>query len=285
MKKKNIIIVKEKKEPLASLIISDPHVGSAFGMMPRGFHTKNGNEIRLNPIQNWLMNKWELCEKWFYKYMDGDPYILIGNGDLIDGDHHNSSELWSTVESDHGIAAYHLLKNLSMRADSVFLTEGTEVHTKDHEHSIAYQLRARGANVVMPKGTGGAWATLDIEIAGTYCKFDHHIASSTRPHLEASALSIAMGCVRQECARAGHRIPKVIARAHRHKFGEFCDGYGRILVTPPWQAITRYGRKVVPHAIIQVGFVVLDWRGKPRDSVPTLENQFFTVEQSPIIKV
>ena len=155
------------------------------------------------------------------------------------------------------------------------------MHTKGNEHGLAYTLSNKGANVVMPKGEGGAWRNLKLDIAGTYCKFDHHIGTTSRPYLEASQLSIVMGCERQEAARAGHRVPKVIGRAHRHRFGHFDDGDGSCFVLPPWQTVTRYGRKVVPHAIPQVGIVVLDWRNCEDNSTPVVHKHLHTIKEAP----
>ena len=263
-----------------AVVVSDPHAGSAFGLMPRGFFTKEGNEIRLNPIQEWLMSCWDDCWDWFYKLAGNDEWSLILNGDLVDGVHHGTKEIWSNDESDHGIAAYHLLKPIGLKASSVFLTEGTEIHTKGQEHSIAYHLRSAGVPVRLPTPHSGAYPSLRIELAGTLCKFDHHTSTTSRPYLEASALSITMGAERVETARAGHRVPKVFGRAHRHKFGHFDDGYGVMFTTPPWQALTRYGRKVVPHAIPQVGLVVLDWRNAEDNSTPALHRRLHTLKEA-----
>lgn len=263
------------------IVISDLHAGSTYGIMPPNFHTKEGNEIGLNDVQKWYWECWEDCWKWAYELIGDEEWSVVLNGDMIDGYHHGTKEVWSNDESDHGIAAYHLLKDKISGATSIFLTEGTEVHTKGHEHALAYQLDSKGLNVVRPNATSGAWTTLRVEFGGTVCKFDHHIGTTARPYLEASQLSIAMGAERVEAARAGHRVPKVYGRAHRHKFGHFDDGYGMMFTTPPWQALTRFGRKVVPHAIPQAGFIILDWEGID-DGVPVLHKRLHTIKQPPI---
>jgi hypothetical protein len=266
--------------PKLAVILSDLHAGSTYGIMPAGFHIKEGNEIGLNTTQKWLLECWEDCWEWFYSLCGADPFSIIINGDAVDGVHHGTTEVWSNDESDHGIAAYHLLKNHCIKASSVFLTEGTNIHTKGHEHTLAYQLKSAGGKIKMPKGHGGAWPSLEVEFAKTLCKFDHHISTTSRPYLEGSGLSIAMGAERVESGRSGHPIPRVFGRAHRHIFGEFCDGYGLIFTTPPWQTSTRYGRKFAPHSKIQVGMVVLDWRDtKEEDCVPVLHKKLFCTER------
>lgn len=269
--------------PRLVVCISDLHAGSTYAIMPPGFYTKEGNLIGLNKVQEWLWNCWEDSWKWFDELAGDDPWILIVNGDAIDGNHHGTKEIWAVDETDHGSAAYHVLKEPALSAHSMYIVDGTESHTKGHEHSLAYMLKAKNANVVMPDTVAGAWGTLNIEVAGTLCKFDHHISSTSRPYLEASALSIHMGSERVESSRAGHRVPRVFGRAHRHKFGSFDDGHGLMFTTPPWQTLTRFGRKVVPHAIPQCGMVVLDWRHCADDTVPTLHKRLHTIaEASPV---
>ena len=265
--------------------IADLHSGSTYGLMPPKFHTKEGNEIGLNQIQKWYWKTWQKSWDWVLDTVGSDPWGLLINGDAIDGTHHGTKEIWSNDESDHGIAAYHLLKPYASMADSVLLTEGTEVHTKGHEHQLAYQLDSHGAKVVRPTEQGGAWPSIRMEMAGTLCKFDHHISATKRPYLEASALSIAMGSERVESARAGYKVPKVYGRAHRHKFGSFTDGYGIMFTTPPWQAATRHGRKFVPHAVIQAGIVILDWREREDGDLPDVKFKMFNPKSLPTIKI
>jgi hypothetical protein len=266
-------------------IVSDLHAGSTYGILPPGFHTRNGNEIGLNDYQKWIWDCWGDCWGWFDKLRGKEDYTLVMNGDAVDGFHHGTTEIWTNDESEHGIAAYHVLKEPASKAASVFLTEGTESHTRGHEHGLAYQLKAKGSKVIMPKGSGGAWPTLDISVHGTRIKFDHHIGTSMRSYLEASQLGIVLGNMRSEYARAGHDCPKVLVRAHRHRYGLFSDGYGMTVVTPAWQLLTRFGRRVVPDAVPQIGIVVLDWRDKEKGELPDVQTRLHTIKQSSPIKL
>lgn len=270
-------------ESRLAVIINDIHAGSSLGLVPRGFRTLEGIGIGMNRVQEWLMECWEDGWEWFYALAKKDPWALIANGDMIDGIHHKTTQIFSNNLSDHISAAYNLLKKPALKANAVFLTEGTEIHTTTTEHSLAYQLEAKGVNVIRPAKESGAWDSLLVEFAGTLCKFDHHISSTSRPYLEGSALSIHMGAERQEAARSGYRIPKVFGRAHRHRFGYFSDGNGLIFCAPPWQVSTRYGRKFSPHGIPQVGMAVLDWRHTKDNEIPTLHSRLYTIKQPPII--
>src|SRR3990167_9135330 len=185
-------------KPRICVIVSDLHAGSTSGIMPPGFHIKEGNEIWLNPLQKWLWDCWLDCWKWFDKIAEGEDFILVVNGDAIDGRHHGMTEIWSVDEAELGIAACHILKEPAKKAEQVFLTLGTETHTKGHEHALAYQMKAKGINVKLPgeKFGGGAFSTLDLHVAKTYCKFDHHVVATSRSYLEATGYSTTFGSLR-----------------------------------------------------------------------------------------
>lgn len=241
------------------VVVSDLHIGSDYGLLPPGFHNKSGNEIGLNPLQRWLWEEWQDMWAYVHKYRDDRPFSVIVNGDVIDGFHHGTKEIWSHDESEHGIAAYFVLRDALQDAHKVFFVEGTESHTKDYEHAIAVRLDSELKNVV------GCFPTLDLEMNGSFIRADHHISTTTRAYLETSALGPTLNNERINRSRHGSRIPDIVFRAHRHRFGLFDDGYGMICVTPPWQGLTRFGRRVVPDAMLQVGSVIVDWKsGKPQ---------------------
>jgi hypothetical protein len=236
--------------------------------------TLEGTNLRQNAVQKWLWGCWQDCWAWVDDVVGDDDWALIVNGDAVEGNHHGTREIISAEDGDHATAAYHCLKPHAAKASKRYLVMGTECHTKEAEHNLAKQL-----NCDEPDGPRAAWPELRITIAGTLCHFRHHITTTSRPYLEGSALSIHLGVERQEAARAGHDTPRVMVRSHRHRFGVFDDGFGLGVVTPPWQALTRYGQKVVPAANVQVGAVVLDWRDRGDDEIPDVRKRLHTAKQ------
>lgn len=266
------------------MLVGDPHAGSTYGVLPEGFITHEGNEVKRNALQRWMGDAWDDCMEFKKKVIGKDPFALGWNGDLIDGNHHGTKEIWSVNEADHMMAAVEFMKPLSLEADSVYITEGTESHTKNAEHTIAKILQGDGVNVISPKGKG-AWDSLALEIAGSLVEVDHHMPTAMRSYLEASALSIMLGDVRNQRARAGARCPDVIVRSHRHRFGLYEDGYGMALALPAWQALTRFGRKVVPGAMPQVGIVILDWRNVEDGGTPVVHKRLHTIKSRTPVSV
>jgi hypothetical protein len=248
-----------------AVVLSDLHCGSTYGLLPPDFETLEGNKVEQNAVQKWLWTCWkDATEKWLPKLIGTDEFALIVNGDATEGIHHHSTEIISPELGDHLEAATITLKPLAEWASERFVTEGTEVHTKNIEHALAKSIKAKRD----PDTTKAAWPRLVLTIAGCRCVFQHHITTTSRPYLEASALSIHLGVEQLEAAKNGEPLPQVLCCAHRHRYGEFRDASGLCLVTPPWQLLTRFARKVVPSARTRPGIVVLDWRERDDGELP-----------------
>jgi len=264
-------------KPNLLVCVSDTHVGSTFGLLHPGFETHEGNPVGQNELQKWLWNAWEDCWKWAEQVIGADDWSLVINGDAIDGNHHHTKEIWSPDEGDHLQAAAEIFTDAASGASSVYITEGTESHTKGLEHALAKILKNNGIKVVT-NGKRGAWDSLHLKVSNSLCEFDHHMPTSMRSYLEASALSITLGDIRNQRARSGAESPRVIVRSHRHRFGLYEDGYGMMVALPAWQGLTRFGRKVVPGAMPQCGLVILDWRGTEGDCTPTVHKRLHTIK-------
>lgn len=253
-------------------VLSDPHCGSSYGLLPPGFVTLEGNEQGQNAVQRWLWKCWQdATQVWMPRVSRGDRYAVVMNGDLTEGVHHRSTEVISTDLGDHLEAAIQVLQPVAAAAAAAYVVEGTPCHTLNLEHAIAKAIKAKPCS-----STGRpAWGRLDLTIAGTRAIFQHHVATAMRPYLEASGLGIALGVEQLEAAKAGEAIPKVLGVAHRHRYGEFRDASGLCVVSPPWQGLTRFGRKVVPSARTAVGMMALDWRGLPDGSLPHVHSMIY----------
>lgn len=272
--------VVQDNRPKILVCLSDLHVGSTKGILHPGFVTHEGQEIGLNPLQQWYWEAWQDCWGWMKKVVGDEPWGLVVNGDVIDGNHHGTKEIWSVDEGDHLAAAVELLKPVSQDASAVFIVEGTESHTRNFEHALAKSLAGSGVAVVKETEKAPAWQSLNVRVNGALTVVDHHVTTSMRSYLESSAMSITLGDVRNARSRAGHEVPQVIIRSHRHRFGLYEDGYGLVVFLPAWQALTRFGRKVVPGAIPQCGLVILDWRNVEYTGTPVVHKRLHTVQQA-----
>ena len=250
------------------IVLSDLHCGSSYGLLPPGIKLQEGNIVEQNALQQYLWNCWEDWQRDFFdKHIGDEPFALVVNGDATEGVHHGTKEIVSPDPSDHRLIALHALAPLAEKAEHVFMVEGTDCHVGNSEHKLGYDLGA-----VRPSRHSflGAWRTLRLKVHGCPCMFYHHISTTKRVYLEASQLSIELRNGQLEAVRAGFEPHKVLGAAHRHRYGSYKAGDALSFVTPPWQGVTRFGRKVVPAAFCEPGVVILDWSEKEFGETPDL---------------
>lgn len=260
------------------VVISDLHVGSTLGLLPPGFVTHEGNEIIPNKIQKWLWDCWsDIWINWLPSRIQGQDWVLVVNGDLVDGVHHGTTQIISNDVGDHVRACQLAMEMpLRMRPTRLYITEGTESHTRNTEAAIG---KAVGSEIDKSNNRH-AFEKLYLSCHGNLCCFFHHMPTTSRPYLEAGAMSIVLGVARQEAARNNMPIPSVVCCAHRHRHGHFSDGCGMLAVTGPWQALTRYGMRVVPSAVPSPSCIVLDWSEKQLGELPRVDEKIYRPKAS-----
>jgi hypothetical protein len=234
--------------------------------------TEQANAAHEAFVQSWLWDCWrDATERWLPALVGNDPWALVLNGDLVEGVHHKTKQVISTDTADHVDAALALLEPLAKLASKTFVVKGTECHSGTNETTIGKVLKAEKD----PETGKEAWDRLSLTVAGTRCIFQHHVQTAMRPYLEASGLGIALGTEQLEAAKSGEPIPRVLSVAHRHRFGEYRDASGLCVAGPPWQALTRFGYKVVPSARTRPGLFALDWRNRRDGELPELHAQTY----------
>lgn len=181
----------------------------------------------------------------------------------------------SADQNDQIGAVLQVLGPLEGKATRIYLTKGTESHTRNDECWIGNQLGA----VPDPATGHGAWDRLELVLpTGKVFSASHHMPATKRVYLEASMLSIELQNEIMERVRCGKTPPDIVARAHRHTHGVYSNGRQMFMVTGAWQGLTRYGRKVVPHAIPSASCIILDSRGKSAGDMPVVHEKIFINE-------
>lgn len=245
---------------------SDIHAGSTVALFPPGFVTLEGNKIDQSPIQKWLWECWLRCNGWLDGILGDSPHAMVLNGDMIEGIHHRSKQVVSADTQDHVEAAIHILRDRCHRANKTFVVRGTECHTNNSEIVIGKALKLE----VNPETELPAWDRLTLDMCGVRAVYRHHIGTSTRRSLGGTQLSLTLAEEQLEASNNGEPIPRIVVCSHRHKYGFYQDEHGMCVVSPPWQALTRFGHKVVPAARTKPGIVVLDWRDREDGELPVL---------------
>lgn len=265
-----------------AVVLSDLHFGSTVGLWPSDFVSQEGVPIGQNKFQKWLWKCWlDLHDVQLPKFIGDSPYALFLNGDIIEGLHHRTMQVMTANATDQVTASQSVLGPIALEAKKIFVIKGTEVHTKDREISLGAALGAE-----KDTSTGQhAFDKLLIKIHGCPCVFKHHITTTSRPYLEATALSTELGSERIEAARNHHPIPKVLCVAHRHRHGIYRDANGIVCVTSGWQGLTRHGYKVVSSSMPVPSCIVLDWREKNYGEIPRVEDFVYLPEAPKSISI
>jgi hypothetical protein len=253
--------------PLLNLVLSDTHCGGDCALFPPEVELEDGTVIGhgRNKRLKWLWNCFLEMQTRFKAIRDGDPYILTLNGDLIEGIHHRTEEVVSAKIMEHLTVAYVALGDLIRGAERVIVTRGTECHVRDLENVLCKEF-----------GIAKAKDVQQYTVHGTLVDARHHMPVTGRKHLESSALGIVMANCISNMTRAGHPVPKVFLRGHRHTGGAYDDGENMIVVNGAWQFLTRHGNKVVTDSIPRASAHVLDWRHCPKNSLPALHRMYYT---------
>ena len=268
-----------KKKTELLVVVSDLHCGSHVALAPPETETHTGNVVGFgkNIHQEWLWENWLEMVKKVGSICNGDRAALVVNGDATEGAHHrNNAELVASEIEVHATMAKECLTPLLDICHKSYVVKGTECHTRDMESYLAKLIEAEGCSAK------DKWL---LDFSGCLVDAAHHMGTSSRSYLEASLLSITMGNANLNYVRAGHRVPSVYLRAHRHCHGVYSDGKSMIAVTGAWQWLTRHGHKVVQTSIPRPSAVVMDWRGRPSGALPHCHEIIFNTPQHEITHV
>lgn len=252
------------------VVVSDLHCGSDVGLAPPKTKTAKGNIIGFgdNVHQAWLWDRW-LEGAAAIKSIVGKSRkaALVLNGDATEGSHHrNEASLIAADIEVHTQMAQECLLKLSCLCSKIFIVKGTECHTANMETQLAKRMGAEGARA------RDKWL---LQINGCLVDAAHHMTTTGRAYLEASAMSILMGNARLNYMRSHQPVPSVYLRAHRHCGGYYSDNDGLFAVTGAFQFLTRHGFKVVTDSIPRPSLLVLDWRGKLEGALPAVHSITF----------
>ena len=259
------------------VILSDIHAGSDVGLAPPLVKTRKGNVIGFgeNIHQQWLWENWLDGISRIKTIVGKSPCSLLTNGDMTEGIHHRcEAALVAALIETHTDMAVECMQPLLKICQQRYVTLGTECHTQHAEDIFAEKIGAE---------TGKAKNRWLIDADGCLIDALHHMTTTSRANLEASAMSILMGNARINTMRSGHRVPNVFIRAHRHCGGHYSDGQGLFCVTGGWQFLTRFGFKAVPDSVPRPSFMVLDWRDSKIGELPRVHNITFDTPQDEIV--
>jgi len=186
----------------------------------------------------------------------------------VEGVHHKTKEVIHHDPGVHIACAIKCIEPLAAKASLVFATKGTPAHVgHSSELAIGSAIKAV-ADPNHDDETAHAAGDWQIQTGSHLMSVWHHCSATSREWLESGEYSRAIAHERAQCLRADHPIPSVFVRAHRHVPGIFQSPSGLMVVTPAWQLLTSFGRKVVPGSRCFVGGCIIDLSGPVPLAIP-----------------
>lgn len=264
--------MKPNKIPVRNIVVvSDTHFGCQLGLCP-------SNGCKLDEDGRYIPSKaqkvvWAWWEQFWLEFVPGstkkEPFVLVHNGDVIEGVHHGSTTQISHNIGDQKRLAIQVLKPVVDRAVKYYSVRGTPAHvgqSSTEEEQVAKELGA------VPNEAGQhSRYELWLDLGGHLIHFLHHVGTTSSSAHEASAVNAELAAEFVEAARWGEKPPSVIIRSHRHRCIEVriptSVGYATATVTPAWQLRTPFSFKIAGARLSppQIGGLVirLDSEGHP----------------------
>ena len=222
------------------VVLSDTHIGSSTAVSPLHYtvHNRSSYEaqtMEANRLQKWLYANWID----FYDYVKSKArkhrIIVAHLGDVIDYNHHGSTQLVQEV-GDQVEMAKTLLMPYRDIADKFIGILGTAAHAgADHatEVSLYQELKADFIEQQM---------TIDID--GVRVDLAHHGRAGFRPW-SSSAANLASE-IMLDYAQSGLPLPNYIFRGHLHVMDDSGSKFEntRLIQCPSWQLRTTYANRV-----------------------------------------
>jgi hypothetical protein len=198
------------------IVISDTHCGCAFGLYNGGFVRDEGIEVKPSKLQKKVWKMWEtFWNEWVPRVTKEEPYVVVHNGDIIDGEHHKTTTHITGNTTDQMEIAYRIMRPVVEKAHKYFQIRGTEVHTGEagrNEEELAKRLGAE------PDELGNhSRYELWLRMSNYLIHFSHHIGATGSSAYESTAVYKEMVEAFNEAGRWGDDPPDVVVRSHRHR--------------------------------------------------------------------
>ncbi len=232
------------------IVISDQHFGCEMGLFPLDkFRLDGGGYYYPSPLQKKVRWMWDyFWKEWVPEVTKGEDYIVVNNGDAIDGVHHGSVTQFSqnlAVQKDFAVTCLlPIIEN--KKCARYYHIRGTEAHvgkSSQYEEEIAQTLKAKPDD----NGNYARWE-LWYSMQKKLIHFSHHIGTTGSSAYESTAVYKEMVEQFVDAGRWGDQPPDVVVRSHRHRQFETRiatkNGYGISLVTPGWQLKTPFVHKL-----------------------------------------
>lgn len=242
-------------------VVSDIHAGGTTALCPPRIALDDGGAYEASKAQRWLWQSW--LDFWdrvtqVQRQHKAELYTVF-NGDIVDGDHHNTSQILSrNPNAQAAVVNAAMAVPLGLKPDRIFIVRGTEAHvgqSASAEERIADGLRRDKRPIEGDPETGTAsWWHLRMEVHNTLIDVTHHGRTGQREHTRGGAAVLHAHDILLSHAKNGDRYPDLCLRAHYHKFNDSGDACPvRVLTSGAWQLATGHVHKIAADSLADIG--------------------------------
>ena len=231
------------------VVVSDTHFGCQLGLCPPKVLLDSGGSYCHSKLQQVVWGWWnEFWGDWVPTVTRGEDYVVVHNGDVVDGEHHGSvTQITHNIKDQIGIAVEVLspiIKN--PKCKGYYHVRGTEAHVGKSAQSEEGVAKALGA-IPDAEGNHARWE-LWMQVGDGLVHFSHHVGTTSSTAYESTALYKELVEAYNEAGRWKRRPPDVVVRSHRHRAFETrvptATGYDIAVVTPAWQLKTPFTHRL-----------------------------------------
>lgn len=246
-------------------VTSDQHCGSTVALSPAEIDLDDGGQYKASKAQNWLFQNWRDLWERVEKVRDREKAKLyqVFNGDLVDGDHHGTTQILSGNSAVQAHVVSECMKvPLSLGADKMWFIRGTESHvgkSANSEEKIADGLRRDKRPIVRDTvtGTSSHWHA-KMEIQGVRFDFAHHGRMGQRPWTRINIVANLAAEIFYEHSAREEPYPHIAVRSHLHRYADTGAAHPvRVIQTPAWQLHTAFTHRVVTESMADIGGVII----------------------------
>jgi hypothetical protein len=248
------------KRPVLVVVTSDQHANSTLGLCPpEGVQLDDGGFYKPSPAQLWTWECWE--DFWRHaaavRRDTKARLIVVHNGDAVDGDHHQTSQIISRNMEVQGYVASRVFSvPKALKADQTFMVRGTEVHVGPSGSSEEALAKAQRCERDPETQNWSSWH-LRMLVNDRLLDFQHHASVGGLPWTRPGGVARLAFRHWVEHQERGLRPADVLFRSHLHVMGDSFDMHKtRAIITPAWQLKTAHAHKVAPESIADIGGVL-----------------------------
>lgn len=248
----------------------DEHTNSTVGLCAVEVATDDGGAYRASKAQLWIYAQFnDFCQKLEKRLKNGirrNKFILINNGDTVEGSHHHTTQICTSNLAQQVKNAVKTLRPiLNLAPDSIYIIRGTPAHSGKSGQQEELFAKDIGAVSVYPDKEDDdnqfSWYFLLAEKEGVLFDIAHRGKFGSVPWTGPNALNQIAFKTQMRYHARNQRIPNVIIRSHTHHWGESGkseDIKSLVISIPSWQLSTEYGNEISPGDILDIGGYIFE---------------------------